>query len=487
MPEKELPPSASASILSLRAFDYDLASALADLVDNSISANSNIINIESKWDSENSWIAVIDNGNGMTEDVLHEAMRLGSTSPSQKREPHDLGRFGLGLKTASIWACMHLTVLSKKSGGKVVIRSWDVDRVIKTNRWLVGDEVDHKFSKYIYFLENSKSGTVVLWQKMDTLYSGGSKGRLRTKESFLKDLTDAVSLLGMTFNRFIERHENPVIINSGGGPIESWSPEFSNPMPEFTHKTSIALNDQTVKISTLVMPHPRKMSETEVVRAGGPKGWNAHQGFYIYRNDRLIVGGGWLGLFQAQDHYKLARVIVEIPNSLDSQLGISVTKTSIRLPEGLRADLITEANAARVRSVEVYRHRGRKITSTQSQTKFAMPWEVFERDGSFYYLLNKTHPLYKIARDKASDDKAFSKYISLIEETLPYADIVIRNAEKPESFALPFEKMDEEGRMRNVREVYELYHAMTGSRDKALELISKTPPICNFIDEISKL
>lgn len=453
MSELELPPSASASILSLRAFDYDLASALADLVDNSISAGANIINIKSQWDSEKSWIAVIDNGSGMSEAVLHEAMRLGSTSPSQKREPHDLGRFGLGLKTASIWACMHLTVLSKKIDGKVVIRSWDVDRVIKTNRWLVSDEVDPEFLSYRKLLENLKSGTVVLWQKMDTLYSGGRKGELRTKDSFFRDFSSSVALLGMTFNRFINRKEDPVVIKVNDGPIQAWNPEFSDPLPEFTHKTPLSFNGQTVKISTLVMPHPRKMSLSEVDRAGGPKGWNAHQGFYVYRNDRLIVAGGWLGMFQAQDHYKLARVIVEIPNSLDAQLGISVTKTSVRLPEGLSMDLKNEANAARARSVEVYRHRGRKITSDKSSRSFAMPWQTMERNGQFYYTLNKSHPLYTRVREKAGDPKAFEKFILLVQETLPYADIVIRNGEKPESFPQPFENLDNEGKMKQVEEL----------------------------------
>jgi hypothetical protein len=235
------------------------------------------------------------------------------------------------------------------------------------------------------------------------------------------------------------------------------------------------------------MPYSKKMNSVEFERAGGPGGWNAHQGFYVYRNDRLIVGGGWLGMFQSQDHYRLARVIVEIPNTLDSELGISVTKTSVRLPEGLRTDLESEAKAARARSVEVYRNRGRRITAVSTPGQFAMPWQSFERHGHFYYLLNKKHPLYERARKASGDPKAFDALITMVEQTLPYADIVIRNGEKPEAFPQPFEDSTEEERLKNLRDLYEVYLSISGSKEKALEMISKTPPYSGFKDEISKL
>ena len=488
MSELELPPSASAGILSLRAFDYDLQSALADLVDNSISAGATVIDISTKWEGRHSWIAVSDNGRGMSEAVLHEAMRLGSTSPSQVRQPHDLGRFGLGLKTASIWACRHLTVLSKERGAGVVVRTWDVDRVISADRWIVGSQAEGKLAaNFVRQLEDVDSGTVVLWQKMDTLYSGGRRGEMRSQESYERELAMASRILGMTFHRFIEREEFPVMIRIGGGAIRSWNPGVSDPPPESTHKTILVFGGQNVRVSTHVMPYSKKMSAQELDRAGGPGGWNAQQGFYVYRNDRLIVGGGWLGMFQSQDHYRLARVIVEIPNTLDSELGISVTKTSVRLPEGLRTDLENEAKAARARSVEVYRNRGKRITVSNRPGQFAMPWQPLERDGHFYYLLNKKHPVYERARKTAKDSKAFDALITLVEQTLPYADIVIKNGEKPESFPQPFEDSTDEDRLKSLRELFAVYLTVTGSREKALEMVLKTPPYSGFKDEIPKL
>jgi hypothetical protein len=489
MPEQELPPSASAGILSLRAFDYDLSSALADLVDNSISAGARKVEISTQWAEMDSWIAVVDDGCGMTDKVLLEAMRLGSTSPSQVRQPHDLGRFGLGLKTASIWACRRLTVLSKFAGGTVCVRTWDVDRVVAENRWLVGDTAEGDVAtSFAKSLAARESGTVVLWQKMDTLNSGGRREGVRTRESYNRDLASALRMLGVTFHRFIEKDKAPVVIMAGGQPVVPWNPTVSDPPPQQTsHKALLAFSGETVKVSTYVMPYSKNFaSSTELQRAEGPLGWNAHQGFYVYRNDRLIVRGGWLGMFPSQDHYKLARVVVEIPNTLDIEVGISVTKTSVRLPEGLRADLEGEAKAARAGSVEVYRNRGRRVTAAPTKHQFAMPWQPFEKDGRFYYLLNKKHPLYERARDSAGDANAFSLMVSLIEQSLPYADIAIRNGERPESFPRPYEDTEASERKKILKEVYSAYLGATGTREKALEMISKTQPFSTF-EEISEL
>jgi hypothetical protein len=322
---------------------------------------------------------------------------------------------------------------------------------------------------------------------MDTLYSGGRKVELRTKESYNRDLASAFRMLGVTFHRFIEKDKDPVVIVAGVDKIVPWNPTVSEPLPQSYHKTLLAFSGETVNVSTYVMPYSKNFdSSTELKRAEGPLGWNAHQGFYVYRTDRLIVCGGWLGMFASQDHYKLARVVVEIPNTLDIEVGISVTKTSVRLPEGLRSDLEGEAKAARAASVEVYRNRGRKVTTPTTNTQFAMPWQLFEKDGRFYYLLNKRHPLYESARDSAEDSNAFSSLVSLIEQSLPYADIAIRNGERPESFPRPYEDSSVAERKKVLMEVYETYLAAFGSQEKALEMISKTPPFSSF-EEISQL
>lgn len=488
--EHELNPSAGAGILSLRAFDYDLPSALADLVDNSITAGAGKIDILTEWAEKDSWLAVIDNGCGMSEEVLHEAMRLGSTSPDEVREPHDLGRFGLGLKTASIWACRLLTVISKTKGGEVVTRTWDVDHVVKRNKWVILDKIEGDLAKRLRDkIDEMESGTAVIWRKMDTLYKGGRKEEVRSKESYLADFGRARAMLGMTFHRFLERKEKPVQIRTGGGPIQPWNPGIARPAPESTHKTLLAFHGATVSMATHVMPYAKRFAnQTDFDAAGGPNGWNAHQGFYIYRNDRLIVAGGWLNLFQPADHYKLARVIVDIPNSLDGHLGISVTKTKVRLPEGLRVTLEQEAKAVRTRSVEVYRNRGRKVAmAANANSNLVLPWDKRERDGQFYYKLNRKHPLLMAARKEASGSRAFDAFLELVEQSIPYADIIIANGERPDSLPAPYEDASTADRLKSLKAVYAVYLEIAGSRQEALAMLKSTAPYSSFSDELSKL
>ena len=135
---EECPPRADAIIHSLRAFGYDLGMAIADLIDNSIFADANNIWVEYAWNEGNPWIRILDDGTGMTEERLVEAMRLGTKSPLEERDSKDLGRFGLGLKTASFSQCKLLTVITKTSEGKTSARFWDIDHVRNSRNWLLG-------------------------------------------------------------------------------------------------------------------------------------------------------------------------------------------------------------------------------------------------------------------------------------------------------------------------------------------------------------
>src|SRR5579872_5411751 len=118
-------PDASAMIESLRAFGYDLPTAIADLIDNSISAGAKNVWLNFRWNGPDSFISVADDGCGMSRTTLINAMRAGSRSPLDPRTPADLGRFGLGLKTASFSQCRRLTVASKEKKNSTCIRRWD--------------------------------------------------------------------------------------------------------------------------------------------------------------------------------------------------------------------------------------------------------------------------------------------------------------------------------------------------------------------------
>ena len=122
-------PDASAMVESMRAYGYTLSTAIADLVDNSIAAKCKNVWLSFEWGGQNSWISVTDDGKGMSEKVLVNAMRLGSLSPLEERDPSDLGRFGLGLKTASFSQARRLTVISRTRSVQESIRRWDLDHL----------------------------------------------------------------------------------------------------------------------------------------------------------------------------------------------------------------------------------------------------------------------------------------------------------------------------------------------------------------------
>ena len=132
---EECAPKPEAMINSLRAFGYDLSMAIADLVDNSIFAKAKNIAIDYDWNDGVPWIRISDDGLGMTEARLKEAMRLGSQSPLEERAKGDLGRFGLGLKTASFSQCKMLTVCTRTAKSGSAIRCWDLDHVRVSRKW----------------------------------------------------------------------------------------------------------------------------------------------------------------------------------------------------------------------------------------------------------------------------------------------------------------------------------------------------------------
>jgi len=164
---EDCPPKADAMINSLRAFGYDLSMAIADLIDNSIFANAKNIWIRYGWNEGNPWISILDDGEGMTEDILKEAMRLGCQNPNEARNPNDLGRFGLGLKTASFSQCKIVTVHTKTPEGETSTRCWNLDHVERSKKWELGKKAPGGAARIISDINTVPHGTIVLWQGLD--------------------------------------------------------------------------------------------------------------------------------------------------------------------------------------------------------------------------------------------------------------------------------------------------------------------------------
>lgn len=486
-------PGAAELFESLRAFGYDLPTALADIVDNSIAAKARNVWIDLIWAGQESRITIRDDGEGMSEKALIQAMRPGSMSPLAHRSSNDLGRFGLGMKTASISHCRCLTVLSRSANTPIAARRWDLDYIAstETGEWRLLKGADLVSEGDLVLLAGHASGTVLFWDRLDQLVGTASTDD-ETAQKHFRERADAVKQhLAMVFHRFLVGR-NAISIHLNGRKIEPWDPfmediEAVDPLPAET----LSADGAQIEVKAFILPHHSKISSERHALGAGPKGWNAHQGFYIYRNRRLLVAGDWLGLgMQKEEHFKLARIRIDLPNSADLSWHIDVKKSRARPPAKLRKDLQRIARVARGRASRIYRHRG-KILQRQHGDKQSFLWTHLTRHGKTFYKINREHPLVRRVLENSVDRDASRALLNLIEQTVPAPLIVINNAESPDGFGLPFEGAS--GELRKAMEaVYSaLRHEGNEPASAARALIGMEPfnqypeLIAGFLDEIT--
>jgi hypothetical protein len=472
-------------IESLRAVGYDLSTAIADIVDNCITAGATEIDVVFFWNGEASTIAVIDDGSGMTEANLIDAMRIGA-DPTLTRDRNDLGRFGLGLKTASFSQCRRVIVSSRVTGGDIQTRCWDLDYVRTSGKWRVLRKGSLKSTEYASRISNS--GTAVVWEHLDRLVSG-TKAEIADDRDVFNDRIETVEKhLAMVFHRFLERSRG-VTLRINGSPVKAWDPFLtSHPATQHPEPQLLAINGETVMLDAHILPHHSKLTPQEYSLAGGPHGWVAHQGFYIYRNTRLLVAGDWLGLgVKKEEHYKLARIRIDLPNTLDELWGIDIKKSTARVPVQLRESLVKIGRATRERAVEVYRHRGSVVGRAHGEEN-AFVWQQKVSHGKIFYRINRDHPLiHRILSEDNTDRATLKASLRLIEEAVPVPLIILNKSQKPESESVPFEYAES-------GEVYELaiqlYQALirTGvTRDAALERLHRMEPFNRLSEFIQNL
>lgn len=453
---------------SLRAFSYELPTAIADLVDNSITAGARRVWIDFFWDGADSTIAVTDDGGGMSEADLVEAMRLGSTSPLAPRNPRDLGRFGLGLKTASFSQCRRLTVRTRQRRGDPAMRRWDLDHIVRRNEWallLDGEGATEHFRR----LDRLESGTVVVWQNLDRLVAGQRTADGRAQSHFLDRAAKVREHLAMIFHDLMKGRE-AVQLFINDQLVPPWDPYLQDePATQVLSTTRLDLRGSTVTVQPFVLPHHSKISAQRFEAARGPHGWNAHQGFFVYRGGRLLVPGDWLGLGWArEEHYKLARIRLDIPNALDLDWAIDVTKSRAMPPPALRDALRSIAERTRAQAKRVYTFRGARLTPSADAERIFL-WEPVAKHDTVKYRLNRKHPLLEQAISKSGDRASLTALLSMIEETVPAALITIQNAEKPTSIVGPFEGATDAQVRAVMQQVFRALIGAGWTRDDARE------------------
>ncbi len=447
-------PEASSMIETFRAIGYSIEAAVADIIDNSISADAKNVRVNFEWKGSQTWLSIKDDGHGMNNDELIQAMRPGSRNPLDDRSAKDLGRFGLGLKTASFSQCRKLSVISHRKNQKPVFWTWDLDFVNQTGKWDLINYLPDK-EKSETEISEMKSGSIVIWNDIDRVVKNFRPDDEKALDKFLYIMEQVKKHLAMVFHRFIETGK--IKIHFQDRPVEAWNPFLSG---ETTTQGFPAepLQNGKVTVKGFVLPHKSKITEEVFKNAEGPKGWNEQQGFYIYRNERLLLAGDWLGMFRKEEHYKLARIQIDLPNSLDAEWQIDIKKSVARPPLILREQLKAYAGQVRNQAVAVYRHKGKNVKQLPGQ-KFVPLWIDHKRGDKWFYKINREHPVIeKIKMQAATEpDKAIEILIRFIEETIPTKSIYIKEAEEPEALGKPFEGADGEPIRKAMKQIYDKF------------------------------
>ena len=468
---EEVPPDALALIESMRAYGYTLPTAIADLVDNSIAAQAKHVWLHFHWSGTESFISIRDDGLGMSENTLRDAMRLGSQSPLVERDSTDLGRFGLGLKTASLSQCRRLTVASQTVPDSYAVRRWDLEFLSRhhSRGWHLLKDAHEESVSRVRPPDGTKRGTVVLWEVLDRLVGNAAADNLRVKRRFEQLIEDVEQHLALVFHRFLAGGPSRLHILINSNEVQPWDPFLEQ--HQATQKTAtedvfLSGHDEPIRVRGFVLPHKDMLGDKAHRAASGPARWNAQQGFYVYRNRRLIVPGGWLGLgtdrrWTKEEHYKLARIRVDIPNSMDHYWQLDVKKSSAHPPTQVRDRLKGLAVTVRKQARDVFAHRGKHGRGSR-HAEVQRAWRVVRRDGLVQYQIDRAHPLITVlgATSKTVRD-SLEALLRVIEETVPVEQIWLDAAEATDSPREPFQ-----GNAGHLRKAIELtYDAIRRNRD----------------------
>lgn len=429
MKAKTLPPYAPTLIESTRAIGYTLEAAIADIIDNSVSAYASCIDIFFFPIGE-SYIAILDDGYGMDADALETAMRYGSQNPNELRESNDLGRFGLGLKTASLSQCRTLTVVSKQDDC-LEARRWDIDHVIETHDWsllIFDSEEEFDAIPQIEELRKLKSGTLVVWQNLDRL----KVGELDFSRSMGKKMDDVRNHLALVFHRYIsgEPGIKRIQLRMNNVPINPADPFLSKRNTQIMSDEIMNINGSMVVVRPYILPHISNLTNDEIASLGSKEGLRKNQGFYVYRNKRLLVWGTWFRMMRQAELSKLARVQIDIPNELDSLWTLDIKKSTAMPPEEVRNNLDAVIERLAEHSKRTWVFRGKKET----HDSIVHVWQRFKgKQGGSYYAINRDHPLVEVFEDSSQQTKRkVENLLKAIETGLPLSSLYLDlNSDKP--------------------------------------------------------
>ena len=423
-------PQADMLMGSMRSMGYSFESAIADVVDNSISAGAKKIRVLFPTSPlDDLTVGILDDGKGMDNDTLFEAMRYGSSSSEDVRNEDDLGRFGLGLKSASLSQCRVLTVISLYEG-KYSSYTWDFNHVKQTKKWTLLSFTKAEREKLPYFklLKEQGVGTLILWSDFDIL-SKSNDGQVYAALDSLK--SSVAKHMSLIFHRYMSRTRKKVAMYVNNQKLKPLDPFLENHQKTTTKKErTIAVVDsngieQQIHVRPFILPYLSDMTDKDKKLMGGVEEMRTKQGFYVYRNERLIIWGNWFGMKQRSELTKNARIRVDIPNALDDIWSIDIKKQVAQIPKRIQNQLKSMVREAMEISVTKQTHRGRRQKVDESIDYI---WDRIQgRDKSFFYKINRESELLKFVLGKLSDaDVAYvNMLLNEIERSIPMQQIYL--------------------------------------------------------------
>ncbi|MDH6430695.1 ATP-binding protein [Paenibacillus sp. FSL R5-0887] len=406
-------PSATPVIQALRSLGYNAGTAIADLVDNSIDAKASKIVLEFKCLRNDGAIIISDNGSGMDEEMLQMAMNIGSKDPRESRQPNELGRFGMGLKTASFSLGKRLSVLTKYNGDYAQ-RCWDLDHVSQCNEWQLFTKIPDEIRELMIDIEGD-SGTVICIDKLDRFMGAGTENAIHT-QSFFNKVRRIHNHLEFVFHSIIEHNNVQIILNENV--LDPWDPFMTKHSSTLEGETQVLnINGNRIRAKYYVLPHASFLNEQEYKRAGGNRGWRDHQGFYIYRENRLLHYGDWLGMLQKDTSSQLARIRIDLPNTADDDWQVDIKKSAVIPPDNAKIRLESIAKFVRKISRDIFYFRTQSSHSNQTFKGSLNTWELSGSDEGLRFIVNRNHPMLSEIQNRIDDEtsKLLNMYLKFVQ------------------------------------------------------------------------
>lgn len=476
----DMPPYAPTLIESTRAIGYSLEAAMADIIDNSIAAKADTVEVDF-FPIDDAYVSILDNGCGMDEEQINKAMQYGSQSPVEQRDALDLGRFGLGLKTASLSQCRTLTVVSKQ-GKSVFGRCWDIDHVASTGAWslIVLEKDDLDRIPNVDKLRKLESGTLVVWQNLDRL----KMGEVDFEKSMGRKMDDVRNHLELVYHRYLagERGIKRLKILLNGAKLKAADPFLTKKSVQVMDDEIIHVRGKKIVVRPYILPHVSKMDLEEKEALGGKEGLRRQQGFYVYRNKRLLIWGTWFRMMRQGDMSKLARVMVDIPNDLDDLWTLDIKKSHAIPPAEVRKSLQTIIERITNQSKRTWTFRGKKETSDKVEHVWS---RIKTPKNGVIYEINRDHPIIeRIVEENPSAKAGLEMLLKQIERSIPLNQLYVdlNNDEKIEN-----ETETEEAEVKAMLE--QMLAAMPSSilRIEMLNRLEHTEPFCMHPEMIKAL